>query len=201
MTPEEPAPENLSEATAEQPISPSKPPAEPPTAAPEAAAEETPAAKPAAKRPPKAASTDAEGEAEPAAKPKKEKPPAPEDKPFADFIQQDYLPALQTGLTQQGLTGVDLQLEKRAVNIVGLTQVPECWQVVGRWRSQNQPREFNIYFFQESIQGQKGFSQSETGKLPSTLESFLIDERKVDLNLLVQGTLRRLNGQKWLARN
>lgn len=157
--------------------------------------------KPAAKRPPKA-DGDAESAEKPAAKAKKEKPPALEDKPFADFIQQDYLPALKAGLAKQDIPDADLTLEKRKINVIGFAQAPECWQVVGRWISvDRQSREFSIYFFDEKINGQKGFSYSESGGKASTLESFRIDERKVDLGLLVFWTLQRLNAQKWLVRN
>jgi len=162
---------------------------------------DTAAKKPAAKRPPKAEADGEEG-AKPAAKAKKEKPPALEDKPFADFIQQDYLPALKAGLAKQEIPNVDLTFEKRKINIVGFAQAPECWQVIGQWHSgDRQTREFNIYFFDEKINGQKGFSCAESGGKASTLESFRIDERKVDLGLLVFWTLQRLNAQKWLVRN
>ncbi len=157
--------------------------------------------KPAAKRSPKA-DAEAEGTEKPAAKAKKEKPPALEDKPFAEFIQQDYLPALKESLVKQNIPYPELTFEKRKINIVGFAQAPECWQVVGRWLSDDkQPREFSIYFFDEKINGQKGFSYSESGGKASTLESFRIDERKVDLGLLVFWTLQRLNAQKWLVRN
>jgi hypothetical protein len=33
------------------------------------------------------------------------------------------------------------------------------------------------------------------------LESFLIDEKRMSLPLLVSRLLQRLNGQKWLGRN
>lgn len=156
--------------------------------------------KPAAKRPPKAEAAD--GAEKPAAKAKKEKPPALEDKPFADFIQQDFLPALKAGLAKQDIPNPELTFEKRKINVIGFTQSPECWQVVGRWISDaKQAREFSIYFFDEKITGQKGFSYSESGGKASTLESFRIDERKVDLGLLVFWTLQRLNAQKWLVRN
>ena len=136
------------------------------------------------------------------AKAKKEKAPAPEDKPFADFIRQDYLPALQDGLVKQGIPGAELTFEKRKVNITGFANAPECWQVIGQWNSGvKQTREFVIYFFDEDIKGQKGFSYSENGGKPSTLESFMIDERKVDLSLMLLYTLQRLNAQKWLVRN
>ncbi len=152
--------------------------------------------------PAKEATPPAAKEAKPAAKPKKEKPPALEDKPFVDFIQQDFLPALKKGIEDQGIPSVDLSFEKRKVNVVGFSQMPECWQVIGRWSSgYKQTREFNLYFFDENINGQKGFSYSESGSKPSTLESFRIDERKSDLNLLVFWTLQRLIAQKWLVRN
>jgi hypothetical protein len=153
------------------------------------------AAKPAAK----AAKAPA-GEAAPKAK--KEKAPAVEDKPFLDFIREDFMPALKEALTKQGQPGAELSFERQPVNVIGFKQAPDCWQVIGRWNSSwKQPREFRLYFFGEDIQGQKGFSYSESGSKASTLESFLIDERKVNMGLLVFGVLQRLNAQKWLVRN
>jgi hypothetical protein len=147
---------------------------------------------------PKAAKSD---EALKPAKAKKEKAPGVEDKPFGEFIQQDYLPALKQGLESLGTRSLELHFEKRKIPIKGYDQAPECWQVIGKWQpSYKQLREFNIYFFDESINGLKGFACAE-GDLLSTMESFLIDERKVSLDLLVFGAVQRLNGQKWLARN
>lgn len=140
-------------------------------------------------------------EEKPAAKPKKEKAPAVEDKPFPNFMQEDYLPALKTALEEQGIAGVNLAFEKKSIPVKGFSQYPDCWQVVGRWESNKQPRQFNLYFFDEDINGQKGFSCAEGNGNPSTLESFRIDERKSDLGLLVFWTLQRLNAQKWLVRN
>jgi hypothetical protein len=138
----------------------------------------------------------------PAAKAKKEKAPAVEDKPFADFIPQDFLPALKAGLTKQGIQEFELAFEQQPIGIKGFQQAPPCWQIIGRWNSAyKQPKEFRLYFFDGDIQGQKGFSYTESTVKASTLESFLIDERKVSLGLLVFGTLQRLNAQKWLVRN
>nr|WP_231943515.1 DUF2996 domain-containing protein [Calothrix sp. NIES-3974] len=139
-------------------------------------------------------------EATPAKKPaaKKEKPPAVEDKPFVEFMEQDYLPALQKAIADEGVRDLELKFTKQQLPIRGMEGLGECWQVVGSW--QNGYRQFNIYFPDENIQGKKAFSCNE-GKVPSTLESFLIDERKITLDLLVFGTVRRLNGQKWLGRN
>ena len=42
---------------------------------------------------------------------------------------------------------------------------------------------------------------AEAGGQPSLLESFLIDEKKMSLALLVSRLVSRLNGQKWLGPN
>lgn len=156
--------------------------------------------KPAAKKP---AAAKAAGDKQPADKaakpPKKEKAPAVEDKPFTEFIEQDYLPALKTAFAKQGVEDVDLKFAKDKVQIPGLNQMEDCWQVRGSW--QNGGHQFNVYFPDEDISKPKAFSWSTNGGKPSTLESFMIDERKVTLDLLVFYTIQRLNAQKWLARN
>ncbi|BAZ37447.1 hypothetical protein NIES4101_33690 [Calothrix sp. NIES-4101] len=128
---------------------------------------------------------------------KKEKAPTVEDKPFLDFMQQDYVPALQKAIASEGVRDLTLSFAKQQIPIRGV-QLGECWQVIGSW--QNGYRQFNLYFPEENIQGKKAFSCNE-GKVPSTLESFLIDERKVTLDMLVSRLVYRLNGQKWLGRN
>ncbi len=130
---------------------------------------------------------------------KKEKAPALEDKPFADFVQQDFVPAIQSGLSAQGLADLKLEFAKVPVNISGVPNVPDCWQIVGKW--QNNTRQFNLYFFTEDIQGQRGFSCISNGGIASSIESFLIDERKMTLDLLLFGLTKRLNAQKWLLPN
>ncbi|MDZ7958442.1 MAG: DUF2996 domain-containing protein [Aulosira sp. DedQUE10] len=140
----------------------------------------------------------AEKPAAKAAAAKKEKAPAVEDKPFVEFIQEYYLPAVQTAITQQGVPDLQLSFAKQKLSITGFESGEECYQLIGSW--QNGLRQFNLYFPDEDIQGKKGFSCNE-GKKPSTLESFLIDERKITLDLLVYGLVQRLNGQKWLGRN
>jgi len=143
-----------------------------------------------------------EAKAPSAAKPPKEKPPAVEDKPFVNFMQEDFIPALQKGLKEEGISDVSLSLEKKGIEVKGFGPSPDCWQLIGRWNSgYKQPRQFNVYFFDENINGSKGFSYSESDAKASTLESFRIDERKADLKLLVFWTLQRLNAQKWLVRN
>lgn len=130
---------------------------------------------------------------------KKEKPPAIEDKPFTEFMEQHFTPTLKESLTQQGLSDIELSFTQAPVSIPGAISEDSCWQVIGTWNKGQ--RQFKLYFPEESIKGQKAFSYGVNGKPPSTIESFMIDERKITLDLMVLYTLQRLNGQKWLTRN
>lgn len=154
--------------------------------------------KPAAKKPAAAAKAAGDKPAA-AAKAKKEKPPAPEDKPFNEFIEQEYLPALKSALAEQGVKDLEVTFVKDKIQISGLSQKGGCWQVRGNWQSGQ--RQFSVYFPDEDINKQKAFSCATNGAKASILESFMIDERKVTLDLLVFYTIQRLNAQKWLAWN
>jgi hypothetical protein len=118
-------------------------------------------------------------------KPKKEVAPGVEDKPFAEFIQQDFLPALQKAFATENIQDLQLTLENS--------------QVTGRWNDGQ--RQFTVYFPEENIQGRKAFSCANYSTTPSTIEPFLIDERKITLDLLVFGVIQRLNAQKWFGNN
>ncbi len=146
-------------------------------------------------------SAEKKADAKPAAKAaaKKAQPPKLEDKPFSEFIQEHYLPALKEAMAAEGIEDVDFTFVQQGVPIKGANSNEPCWQVVGKW--QNGDRAFNLYFPDEDIKGQKAFSYSTYGNAPSTIESFMIDERRVNLELLVMYTLQRLNAQKWLTRN
>lgn len=130
---------------------------------------------------------------------KKAKKPDVEDKPFNEFIAEDFIPALEEALAQQEIEDVEINFVKQPLVIAGAASQDECWQVIGKW--QEGQRQFNLYFLEEDIKGQKAFSYTTSGAQPSTLESFMIDERRVKLDLLVLYVLQRLNGQKWLVRN
>ena len=130
---------------------------------------------------------------------KKEKPPALEDKPFAEFMEQHFTPILHNKLTETGLTDVELSFSQEKLAIPGVNTNELYWQVIGTWNKGQ--RQFNLYFLEEDISGSKAFSYGINGLPPSTIESFMIDERKVTLDLMVLYTLQRLNGQKWLTRN
>jgi len=131
-----------------------------------------------------------------AAKEKKPKAAAVEDKPFTEFMEQDFTPALKKAFTGEGIEDLQLTFTKAGIPI---SSNEECWQLKGNW--QKGQRQFNLYFLDEDIKGKKAFSYATNGIKPSTIESFMIDERKVTLDLMVLYTMQRLNGQKWLARN
>jgi hypothetical protein len=152
-----------------------------------------------AKKPARAPKTAEAGDGEkPAKPPKKEKPPALEDKPFPEFIEQHFLPALKQTLAKVGISDLDLKFEKRKLPIAALGDT-EYWQVIGQW--QGGQRQFNILFSKEDIQAPKFFTCADYGAEPTLLESFMIDERKVNLDLMLLYTVQRLNGQKWLVMN
>ncbi|MBW4651501.1 MAG: DUF2996 domain-containing protein [Kaiparowitsia implicata GSE-PSE-MK54-09C] len=134
--------------------------------------------------------------AKPAAK--KEKPPALEDKPFEEFIREHYMPALTKTLETLGVSDLTLAFEKQPFPVRGVDQTP-CWQVKGAFQAGQ--RQFWVGFLKDDISGQKVFAQADFGAHPSLLESFMIDERRVNLDLMVMYVVQRLNGQKWLARN
>ena len=114
-------------------------------------------------------------------------------------LEQDFTPALQQALAQEGLGDVKLTFTQASLPLVGANQQEKYWQLIGNW--QQGQRQFNLYFLEGDINGKKAFSAATGGRPPSTLESFMIDERKVTLDLLLLYARQRLNGQKWLTRN
>jgi Protein of unknown function (DUF2996) len=129
---------------------------------------------------------------------KKEKPPQVEDKPFNEFIENHFLPDLQTALKENGISDMGLKFIETNVPVKGLeSQI--CWQVQGSWL--NNKRQFILYFIEADINQPKAWSFATDGSPHSTMESFMIDERRVTLPLLIAYVLQRLDAQKWLALN
>jgi len=122
------------------------------------------------------------------------KPPAPEDKPFADFVPNLLIPAIAKEIEAYGGPACTITFEQGAMPVVG----SNCWMVIG-----NLPagRRFWLCFTSDSISSAKTIAVAEAGAEPSLLESFLIDEKKMTLALLVSRLVQRLNGQKWLGAN
>ena len=124
----------------------------------------------------------------------KAKPPAPEDQPFDTFIPQVLLPALAKEVQSYGGPAPELAFCQGAMPVVGCT----CWMVTGALPGE---RRFWLCFTQPDITSAKTIALAEAGANPSLLESFLIDEKKMTLALLVSRLVQRLNGQKWLGPN
>ena len=127
----------------------------------------------------------------PAAKPK---PPKPEDKPFPEFIDTLFLPAVAKQLSESGITADRLERVEGDRPVVG----GRCPMVVGDLPG---GRRFWLCFAKEDINSGKVIALADPGSDPTLLESFLIDERRMSLPLLVSRLLQRLNGQKWLGSN
>ncbi|NJN72130.1 MAG: DUF2996 domain-containing protein [Limnothrix sp. RL_2_0] len=133
-----------------------------------------------------------------AAAKKKEKPPKLEDKPFEEFVESHFLPELQTALQDNGISDMSLKFVETNIPVQGLeSQV--CWQVQGSWK--NNQRQLILYFLDANITGQKAWSFATDGSPHSTMESFMIDERRINLPLMVSYVIQRLNAQKWLVLN
>jgi hypothetical protein len=122
------------------------------------------------------------------------KPPAPEEKPFAEFVPLLLLPALAKEIQSYGGPEPELSFEQGPMPVVG----SDCWMVCGTLPA---GRRFWLCFTAADIQAAKTIALTEGGGDPSLLESFLIDERKITLPLLVSRLVQRLNGQKWLGPN
>lgn len=124
----------------------------------------------------------------------KAKPPAPEDKPFGEFVPQLLLPALAKEIESYGGPAAELSFEQGPMPVVGMT----CWMVKGCLPGE---RRFWLCFTSDDINAPKTVVIAEAGSEPSLLESFLIDEKRMSLALIVSRLVQRLNGQKWLGPN
>ena len=60
---------------------------------------------------------------------------------------------------------------------------------------------FWLSFEKEDISSLKSFSLSKPNQSPSIIESFLIDEKRITLKLIISRVLQRLNGQKLIGIN
>jgi hypothetical protein len=87
-----------------------------------------------------------------------------------------------------------LAFEEGPMPVVG----GNCWMVKGDLPGE---RRFWLCFATPELGAIKTIALAEGGSVPSLLESFLIDEKKMTLALIVSRLVQRLNGQKWLGPN
>lgn len=122
------------------------------------------------------------------------KPPKLEDKPFDDFISKHLIPGLKSSIEEKGTSVNDIKLIEGDRPVVG----GNCWMV---FCEISEKRKFWLCFKNNIITSDKTILLAESNSEPSIVESFLIDEKKTTLALLISRVLQRLNGQKWLDAN
>ncbi len=121
------------------------------------------------------------------------KPPKLEDKPFQLFIKEDLIPNLSDIFLKHGAPLQSLILSQGPRPVTG----DQCWMLVG---TMDTGRKFWLCFSSEDISSAKTICLAEQG-IPSTIESFLIDEKRITLPLILSRLFQRLNGQKWVGTN
>ena len=127
-------------------------------------------------------------------KQKSAKPPKLEDKPFNEFINNHLIPELKASIENNFNIVREIKLIEGNRPVVG----GNCWMV---YCELDQQRRFWLCFNKEVITSNKTILLAESNSEPSIVESFLIDEKKTTLPLLISRILQRLNGQKWLGSN
>ena len=126
------------------------------------------------------------------AKPKKELPI--EKKPFQEFINIHLIPSLIQEINQRGLEVNSINLENTNRPIAG----DKCWVIKCEIKD---TCNFWLSFEKEDISSLKSISLSKPNQKPSIIESFLIDEKRITLKLIISRVLQRLNGQKLIGIN
>ena len=122
------------------------------------------------------------------------KPQKLEDKPFEEFISNHLIPGLKESIEKKGTSVRDIKLIQGKRPVVG----GNCWMVYCEISEQ---KKFWLCFNKDEISSDKTILLAESNSPPSIVESFLIDEKKTTLPLLISRVLQRLNGQKWLGSN
>ena len=128
----------------------------------------------------------------PITKPKKELPV--EKKPFQEFINMHLIPSLTEEINQRGLEINNINLTNTNRPIAG----DKCWVINCEIKD---TCNFWLSFEKDDISSLKSISLSKPNQKPSIIESFLIDEKRITLKLIISRVLQRLNGQKLIGVN
>ena len=117
-----------------------------------------------------------------------------EKKPFQEFINNHLIPSLIEEINQRGLEINNINLKNAERPIAG----DKCWVINCEIKD---TCNFWLSFEKEDISSLKSISLSKPNQKPSIIESFLIDEKRITLNLIISRVLQRLNGQKLIGIN
>ena len=124
--------------------------------------------------------------------PKKELPI--EKKPFQEFVNIHLIPSLKEEINERGLEIINIDLKNTDRPIAG----DKCWVIKCEIKD---TCTFWLSFEKEDITSLKSISLSKPNQQPSIIESFLIDEKRITLQLIISRVLQRLNGQKLIGVN
>ena len=125
-------------------------------------------------------------------KPKKELPI--EKKPFNEFINDHLLPSIIHEFKVRGFEIADINFKNTSRPIAG----DKCWVIFCEIKD---ICNFWLSFEKEDISSLKSISLCKSDQKPSVIESFLIDEKRITLKLIISRILQRLNGQKLIGIN
>ena len=125
-------------------------------------------------------------------KPQKELPI--EKKPFNEFINDHLLPSIIQEFKVRGFEVSDINLKNTSRPIAG----DKCWVIFCEIKD---ICNFWLSFEKEDISSLKSISLCKSDQEPSVIESFLIDEKRITLKLIISRILQRLNGQKLIGIN
>ena len=117
-----------------------------------------------------------------------------EKKPFQEFINIHLIPALIEEINLRGLKVNNINLTNTNRPIAG----DKCWVINCEIKD---TCNFWLSFEKEDISSLKSISLSKPNQKPSIIESFLIDEKRITLKLIISRVLQRLNGQKLIGVN
>ena len=123
----------------------------------------------------------------------KKEPPI-EKKPFQEFINNHLIPDLIDEINHRGLKINNINLKNTNRPIAG----DKCWVINCEIKD---TCSFWLSFEKEDISSLKSISISKPNQEPSIIESFLIDEKRITLKLIISRVLQRLNGQKLIGVN
>ena len=117
-----------------------------------------------------------------------------EKKPFQEFINIHLIPSLKEEISQRGFEISNINLKNTIRPIAG----DKCWVINCEIKD---TCSFWLSFEKEDISSLKSISLSKPNQKPSIIESFLIDEKRITLKLIISRILQRLNGQKLIGIN
>ncbi|KAK3234174.1 hypothetical protein CYMTET_55565 [Cymbomonas tetramitiformis] len=113
------------------------------------------------------------------AKAKKKKAPA---LPLPEQMEKEIIPELTKSLLAEEVEELELVFEDN--------------QLRGSFTTGDMPVNFWAFFPDGTLLGQRGWSCSTFGCPPSTVEPFIVDEKRIDTNIVVFWVTKRLMAQK-----